>query len=97
MRKSVKARIVWTESNGIRKVPLVGTRYCPIIVFNSTKEQADTYWSADFVINDIDTQFASIIDLSLLSEEAPEEYLIKDEYFKLYEGNKLVAEGIIME
>lgn len=97
MKKVVKAQITWIshENGGRKNPPLVGTRYCPIVIFNDMNEKNYNLWSADFICNEIDDNLNSIVDFAFLSEEAPISYLIHGNAFELFEGNKKVAFGKI--
>lgn len=99
MKKVVKAQITWiTHENGGRKnPPLPGTRYCPIVIFNAMDQKNDEFWSADFICTQVDTKMNSIVDFAFLVEDAPMGYLVKGNEFELFEGNKKVAFGIIVE
>lgn len=97
MNKTKKAKIFWlAEEDGGRKTPpLAGTRYCPIIQFESDKGEHEL-WSADFVTSHIDDDGSSIVDISYLADNAPVENLYSGNKFRLFEGNKLVATGEIL-
>lgn len=99
MKKTVKAQITWTSytDGGRKHPPLAGTRCCPIVRFANMKEINGEYWSADFVCSEVDKNLSTIIDLTFLSEYAPIDYLVKGNQFDLFEGNKKVAVGTIIE
>lgn len=99
MKKIVKAHITWTayENGGRKNPPLAGTRYCPIVIFNNVKGNIGEFWSADFVCTEVDKNYSSIVEFTFLSEDAPMDYLVKGNEFELFEGNKKVASGVIIE
>ena len=96
MKKTVQAHINWTlpEYGGRRNILPVGMRYCPIIVFES--EQFDkTLWSAELYNIEIDGR-SSVADVSYLVDEAPFHLLKQGNEFLLYEGQRVVAEGVVV-
>jgi len=99
MKKIVKAQItcITYEYGGRKNPPLTGTRYCPIVIFNNVKRKSGEFWSADFVCTEVDENLSSIVEFSFLSEDAPMDYLVKGNEFELFEGNKKVASGVIIE
>lgn len=99
MKKTVKAQITWISylDGGRKHPPLAGTRYCPIVKFKNMKGKNGEYWSADFVCSEVDKNHSAIVDFTFLSEYAPIDYLVKGNQFELFEGNKKVAVGIIVE
>lgn len=87
-----RARITWLKVEaGGRIPPPSGTRYAPLIEIEGMKGM----WSADFYCTDLINQ-NMLVDLGFLSGEAPIEILRKGCNFKLYEGKKLVAFGIVL-
>ena len=95
MKRIVQAKISWTspESGGRINILPVGMRYCPIIVFES--EQSDsTLWSAELYNTAIDGR-TSIADVSYLADDAPYHLLQSGEIFLLYEGQRVVAKGVV--
>lgn len=99
MEKVVKAQITWVakENGGRNNPPALGTRYCPIVVFDTMDLSRDKFWSADFICTEVDAKMNSIVDFAFLVEEAPTEFLTNGNKFKLFEGNKKVAFGVIIE
>jgi len=95
MKKTVKANINWMPvAQGGRKTILpVGMRYCPIIVFDS-EQTPDTLWCVELFNTSIKGR-QSIADLSYLAEDAPFHLLKSGSSFNLYEGQSVVAEGVI--
>ncbi len=98
MKKIVKAQITWiTQENGGRKnPPVIGTRYCPIVVFDTMDKGKGEFWSADFICTEVNVKMNSIVDFAFLVEDAPTEYLVNGNKFELFEGNKKVAFGVII-
>lgn len=99
MKKVVKAQITWViQGNGGRKnPPTPGTRYCPIVVFDAMTQNRNEFWSADFICTEVDSEMNSIVDFTFLAENAPMDYLVKGNKFEIFEGNKKVAFGIVIE
>ena len=99
MKKIVKAQITWIkyENGGRKNPPLAGTRYCPIVIFNKIKGETGEIWSADFICTEVDENLRSIVEFTFLSEDAPINCLVKRNQFELFEGNKKVASGVIIE
>ena len=95
MKKIVKANVEWTDiENGGRKHILpVGMRYCPHIVFEA-EQKGDTVWSAEIYNTEINGR-TSTADLSYLLDNAPFHLLETGRKFFLYEGQRVVAEGIV--
>jgi hypothetical protein len=61
------------------------------------KGKTGEYWSADFVCSEVDENFSTIVEFAFLFEDAPMDYLVKGNQFELFEGNKKVASGVIIE
>lgn len=99
MKKVVKAQITWIahENGGKKNPPVPGTRYCPIVVFDAMDKNKNEFWSADFICTEVDARMNSIVDFTFLVDDAPMSYLVKGNKFELFEGNKKVAFGIIIE
>lgn len=97
MKRSVAAQITWksTEDGGRKNILPIGMRYCPIIIFESDKS-SDTLWSAEIYNTSINGR-VSVADVSYLAESgAPVSLLHSGNKFSLYEGQRVVAEGIVM-
>lgn len=96
MNKTVQAKINWVpQEDGGRKVILpAGMRYCPIIVFESEKT-AQTLWSAA-IFNTLVEGRNTVSDVSYLSEEAPHYLLQSGSKFRLFEGQQVVANGVVV-
>ncbi|MDR0197948.1 MAG: hypothetical protein LBI36_07015 [Oscillospiraceae bacterium] len=95
-KKTVKAHISWVpfEEGGRKRILPVGMRYCPIIVFEF-ETAPKTLWSAE-VYNTAITGNASVADVSYLADDAPYHLLQPRSKFFLYEGQRVVAEGVIV-
>jgi hypothetical protein len=95
MKKIVEAQINWIqpEKGGRKNILPVGMRYCPIIVFESEKSDK-TLWSAEIYNTEIKER-TSIADLSYLADDAPYHLLQAKNKFSLYEGQSIIAKGII--
>jgi len=98
IKKIVKAKVSWLtyEAGGRKNLLPAGARYCPIVKFNGVSNNNEL-WSADFTITDIDENNNSIVEFTLFAEGAPFNYLVKGSEFELFEGNKRVAVGSILE
>jgi hypothetical protein len=102
MKKWVSAKIEWlsAEEGGQRTlIPVISNercdnRYCPIIVFPNSVINGES-WSAVIYVKSYIDKYESIARISYLSENAPFELLKKGADFELYEGRRLVANGII--
>jgi hypothetical protein len=94
-KKVVEAHINWTpfEEGGRKHVLPVGMRYCPIIVFE-LETTPETLWSAEIYNTMVDGN-TSVADVSYLAGDAPHYLLQPGNKFCLYEGQRIVAEGII--
>ena len=95
MKKIVKANIKWksTEEGGRRMLIPVGIKYYPLIIFE-TEELSDNLWSAE-LINTFIEGYKSIADVTYLVDNAPFHNLKSGNSFHLYEGKRVVAEGIV--
>ena len=95
MKRVVKARINWTptESGGRLNILPVGMRYCPIIVFES-EQSGDTLWSIELYNTAIEGR-TSVADISYLIDDAPQHLMKSGGEFLLYEGQRVVAKGVV--
>ena len=95
MKKIVQARINWTppEHGGRKNILPIGMRYCPIIVFES-EQSGSTLWSAELYNTAIEGR-TSVADVSYLVDEAPYHLLKSGGEFLLYEGQRVVAQGVV--
>ena len=92
------AKIYWIkqEDGGRRNIPFTNM-YAPQIILDGEERDNVIGWSA-FVINNesiIDDR-RTIADIMLFSEKCPYE-LKEGQKFKLYEGNRLVATGDVVD
>jgi len=103
MGKLVRTKLTWlTKQEGGRNSMIpIGVRYCPTLIMDnlerSFEQEADVRWSADMHNLEVLTPEESIATLSYLVPEAPHHFLEPGNSFKLYEGDKLVACGVILE
>lgn len=92
------AKIYWIkqENGGRRNIPFTNM-YVPQIILDEEERSNVVGWSA-FVINkeSIIDDRTTIADIMLFSEKCPYE-LKKEKKFKLYEGNRLVAIGEVID
>jgi len=95
MKKTVKANITWISNDqGGRKTMMpVGMRYYPIIVFDD-EQASDTSWCAELFNTSIEG-LKSTADVTYLVDNAPFHLLKSGSVFSLYEGQRVVAEGVI--
>ncbi len=96
MNKRFKARIHWlSKDEGGRNYLPKGKKYAPIIKITKSPLKIEDFWSI-FVEN---IQYLgdneTISEMKYLSDFAPNN-LSADVEFELFEGNKLVAKGIIL-
>lgn len=98
MNPTFKAQIKWLskEQGGRNVPPPVGSRFGSIIVAkNERLNSKEACWSLIIEINEKTSELETVARVNYLSEEAPNK-LKKNFKFDLYDGNKLVAEGIIL-
>ena len=95
MKKTVKASITWVtvEQGGRETMMPVGIKYYPIIVFNA-EQNSDISWSAEMYNTQLEGR-TSIADVSYLVDDAPFHLLQSGNAFSLYEGQRMVAEGVV--
>jgi len=95
MKKFVKAEINWAppEQGGRKHILPIGMRYCPIIVFES-EHSGETLWSAE-LYNTVINGRMSIADVSYLVDDAPYHLLQPGRKFFLYEGQRVIAQGVV--
>lgn len=96
MRITVNAKLQWINELYGRRFPIHSERkYCPIIVFKDQPND-DASWSAVILFEKQDKRGDILVKLTYLSEDAPFEYLYLGHEFSLFEGNKKVADGVIV-
>lgn len=95
MKKYFISSIEWIsyEKGGRKKLPVKGTRYCPLLRIYHNNVFED--WSMDFVCPDYTE--TDIIEFKFLVDDAPYELLKISEKYDVYEGNKKVAQVKIID
>ena len=97
MRNKLKARIEWlTEEQGGRKTIPWSEKYAPVaIIKGESFDFQDSFWS--LIVNNIESvsEYETIAEIHYLFDSAPDN-LYKGIEFGLYEGTKLVANGIVL-
>lgn len=95
MKIWMEAYVSWIpfEKGGRERRMPDNTRYCPIIVFPG--KEMNGVWSAEILTSSVNDDDKPIIDISFLFPDAPFELLKPGAEFELYEGNKLVAKGMM--
>jgi hypothetical protein len=94
MKKFMKAKIKWTpkkDGGKVRPIP-VSMRYCPILVFD--EGQTGNLWSGEIYNLEV-KGYSSIAKVSFLREEAPFDLIQVGAKFCLYEGHRVMAQGVI--
>ena len=101
MKKWMHARIKWLSAeNGGRDapVPIVNetakNKYCPMIIFADEPSNIGS-WSAEIYVKSSIDKYESEIKISYLMDNAPFDLFQEGASFKLFEGSRLVATGII--
>ena len=96
MSRKFEAKICWlSETQGGRKDIPLGDKYAPIIKLTKTQYKSNDFWSV-FVLNKkkISTN-ETLSNIEYLSDNAPDNLSVGVE-FVLYEGSKMVANGIVL-
>jgi hypothetical protein len=96
MKKAVRAKINWTplKDGGRKNILPIGMRYCPIIVFEA-EQTGETLWRAEVYNTSVNGR-TSVADVSYLVDDAPYHLLQPGNEFLLYEGQRAVAQGVVM-
>ena len=96
MKNIAQAKINWSppEDGGRKNILPINMRYCPIIVFEA-EQPGETLWSAEVYNTNVNGR-ASLSNVSYLVDDAPYYLLKTGNKFSLYEGQRIVAEGIIL-
>ncbi len=92
----VNATIIW---DGFRKDKPIseGTHYGPQIQFSGEDVFSDdTVWSSDIIVGKTEDEGNCKILIKYLAEGAPKENLKSGNKFKLFEGPRYVAKGVIL-
>ena len=96
--KYYDAKINWIPpaKGGRKKIPQTDNGYYPIIVVGDQQfDLQNALWSVCVYITKQINDFETFSKIRYFSEDAPFD-LLSGETFKLYEGHKLVAHGIIL-
>jgi hypothetical protein len=97
MKKVMQAEIRWVHASegGKTHFPIKWDRYNPLVEFENDIKKEGTTWSSDMTFLEVNDEY-SIVEFSYLVDEAPYENMHQGHKFKLFEGPKLVARGIIL-
>ncbi len=96
MSGKFEAKICWlSETQGGRKDIPLGDKYAPIIKLTKTQHKSNDFWSV-FVFNKKKiSRNETLSNIEYLSDNAPDNLSVGVE-FVLYEGSKMVANGIVL-
>lgn len=96
MSRKFEAKICWlSETQGGRKDIPLGDKYAPIIKLTKTQHKLNDFWSV-FVFNKKKISInETLSNIEYLSDNAPDNLSAGVE-FVLYEGSKMVANGIVL-
>ncbi len=96
MSRKFEAKICWlSETQGGRKDIPLGDKYAPIIKLTKTQHKSNDFWSV-FVFNKKKiSRNETLSNIEYLSDNAPDNLSVGVE-FVLYEGSKMVANGIVL-
>ncbi len=96
MSRKFEAKICWlSETQGGRKDIPLGDKYAPIIKLTKTQYKSNDFWSV-FVFNKKKISInETLSNIEYLSDNAPDNLSVGVE-FVLYEGSKMVANGIVL-
>ena len=96
MSRKFEAKICWlSETQGGRKDIPLGDKYAPIIKLTKTQHKSNDCWSV-FVFNKKKISInETLSNIEYLSDNAPDNLSVGVE-FVLYEGSKMVANGIVL-
>lgn len=96
MSRKFEAKICWlSETQGGRKDIPLGDKYAPIIKLTKTRHESNDFWSV-FVFNKKKISInETLSNIEYLSDNAPDNLSVGVE-FVLYEGSKMVANGIVL-
>ena len=97
MSSKMMAKIKWlTEEQGGRQTIPWGDKYGPIVIIKGDLlNQTEAVWSLLVSNKESVSEFETIAEIKYLFENAPNNLYAGIE-FELYEGNKLVANGIVL-
>ena len=96
MSKKIKAKIFWIpyEQGGRKEIPF-SDKYAPIIKIINPKFEYNDFWSIFVMNKSFVSENVTIANMEYLSDSAPDNLSANTE-FKLYEGNKMVATGVVL-
>ncbi|MDE6013638.1 MAG: hypothetical protein K2G50_01690 [Anaeroplasmataceae bacterium] len=97
MSNIVEARLFWiSKEDGGRESIVIGDnlKYCPIISFDDCP--LEKKYSSKITKSILKGELITDVELTYLVDSAPFENLQSNKKFKLYEGNMLVAKGVIL-
>ena len=96
MSRKFEAKICWlSETQGGRKEIPLGDKYAPIRKLTKTQHKLNDFWSV-FVFNKKKISInETLSNIEYLSDNAPDNLSAGVE-FVLYEGSKMVANGIVL-
>ena len=96
MNKNFEAKIYWlSEMQGGRKTIPFSNTYAPIIKIDGDQFKTNDFWSVFIVNQKILSKYETLSHLKYLSDVAPNN-LVKGVKFTLYEGNRVVANGVVL-
>lgn len=97
MNNKMMARIKWmTEEQGGRKTIPWDDKYGPVVVIKGNLiNLSETVWSLLVSNKESISEYETIAEIKYLFENAPQN-LHRGVEFELYEGSKLVANGIVL-
>ena len=96
MSRKFEAKICWlSETQGGRKNIPFSDKYAPIIQLTKPRYESDDYWSLFVYNKNLTSEYETLSDIEYLSENAPDNLSAGVE-FELYEGPKMVANGIVL-
>lgn len=93
------AEISWIDykDGGRQNIPTINEKYYPIIVIEEDRfDTTNSLWSSLIINKKFINSNKTQAELSYLLEDAPDK-LTKNCKFKLYEGSKLVANGVVVD
>ena len=97
---TVASRIRWLRADeGGRPLPPPGPAYSTVARFEGQTEEGwlKEAWSLILELEgEPDQDLTQVAKTRFLSEEGPEDWLISNKKFALYEGFRKVAEGVVL-
>lgn len=96
MSRKFEAEIWWLpETQGGRKDIPFGNKYAPIIKITKPMVKSDDFWSVFVENKKFLHENKTLCHMEYLSDVAPDNLYAGVE-FMLYEGNKVVAKGVVL-